>query len=317
MKIILVTPALPHSRSGNRATALRWRNILRDLGHKVDVTTSFKNGHYDAMIALHAWRSADSINQFYQQLPNKLLIVALTGTDIYKFINSHTKKTLYSIKISDHLVALHNMAHIAIPKLYRKKLSVIYQSAETVPKQIKKNRNTFDICVIGHLRNEKDPLRAAYAVRNLPKYSKIRVKQFGKAHNDKWSKLAIIETEKNLRYHWYGEVPHWRIRQVYGSADLMVLSSKMEGGANVISEACVAGLPIIASDIDGSIGLLGKDYPGYFKTGQTNELHHLLLKAEENPIYLNKLKNRCTRKASLFSYKNETNSWKKLLNKLR
>ena len=317
MKIILVTPALPHSRAGNRATAIRWRNILRDLGHHVHVDTIFSTGKYDAMVALHSWRSADSIQNFDEQHPDKPLIVALTGTDLYKFIKTNPKKTLHSIAVSDALVALHDLAYQAIPKQYCEKLSVIYQSAKSINRKNKKNKKHFDVCVIGHLRDEKDPLRAAYAVRNLPNKSKIRIKQFGKAHDMKWADLAEQEMEKNPRYRWYDEVPHWQIRKEYATNQLMVLSSKMEGGANVISEACVAGIPIIASNIVGSIGLLGKSYPGYYPVGKTNALRKQLLKAEMDHIYLSNLQRLCAKKSSLFDYKKEKNSWKKLLQKFK
>ena len=314
MKIILITPALPHSRAGNRATAIRWKNILCELGYRVEVVTKFTNKSYDAMVALHSWRSAESIQNFHAKYPEKLLIVALTGTDLYKFIKTHPKPTLHSIKVADALITLHELAHMAIPKRYRDKISVIYQSAKPIQKTEKKKKRNFNVCVIGHLREEKDPLRAAYAVRNLPESSRIRVKQFGKAHTQEWAIRARHEMSKNPRYIWHGEVPHWQIRKNYSNADIMVLSSKMEGGANVISEACVAGLPVIASDIAGSIGLLGKNYPGYYTVGNTRELRKLLLKVEKDKVFIKNLQKACSAKAKLFTYKNELNSWKKLLN---
>lgn len=319
MKIILITPALPSSRAGNRVTAVRWRNILRELGHKVVVKSDFnevgQTAHsFDAMLALHSWRSASSINNFKQQFPQKPLIVALTGTDLYKFIKSHPKPTLRSIQQADKLIALHDLAHLAIPKPYRKKMQVIYQSAEAIKRKKNTRKRYFDVCVIGHLREEKDPLRAAYAVRKLPDDSRIRVVQYGKAHKPAWAMRANNEMQKNIRYTWFNEVPHWKINQQYAKADLMVLSSKMEGGANVISEACAAGMPVIASKIDGSIGLLGKDYPGYYPCGDTKSLRKLLLEAEANKLFLNKLANACKTKASLFTYKKEKNSMKRLIN---
>ncbi len=316
MKIALITPALPHSRAGNRATAVRWKNILTELGHRIELSTSFANGQYDAMVALHSWRSAASIRHFYEQYPEKPLIVALTGTDLYKFINTHPRATLHSIKIADALVALHDLADLAIPKIYRKKVSVIYQSAKPINRKQKKNKRHFDVCVIGHLREEKDPLRAAYAVRNLPGHSRIRVKQYGKAHTPTWAKRAKQEMKNNPRYRWYGDVPHWQIRKQYATADAMVLSSKMEGGANVISEACVAGLPAICSDIIGSIGLLGKNNPGYYAVGDTKSLREILLKIETDKTLLNRLQQACLAKANLFTYEKEKNSWERLLNKL-
>ena len=319
MKILLITPALTNSRAGNRVTAIRWKNILTELGHRVtvkvstdDITqTSKKN---DTMLALHAWRSAASIDSFNQQFPQKPLIVALTGTDLYKFIHSHPKPTLRSIKQADALITLHDLAHLAIPKSARKKVQIIYQSAALIKRKANKNKRFFDVCVIGHLREEKDPLRTAYAVRKLPDDSRIRVKQYGKAHKPIWERRAKKEIQVNSRYKWYGEVPHWKINQLYANADLMVLSSKMEGGANVISEACTAGLPIVASDIDGSIGLLGSNYPGYYLCGNTSSLRELLIKAEMDKLFLARLTKACQAKANLFTYKKEKSSLKKLIN---
>ena len=322
MKILLITPALPSARAGNRVTAVRWRNILTNLGHRVIVKNSQDDiqdicATSDMMIALHAWRSADSILTFNTKCPEKPLIVALTGTDLYRFIHSHPKPTLRSIKLADALISLHDLAHLAIPKRYRKKVNVVYQSAKKVKRSVNKNKKYFDVCVIGHLREEKDPMRTAYAVRNLPNHSRIRVKQYGKAHNPSWEKRANKEMVSNLRYHWHGEVPHWKIRQQYATADVMVLSSKMEGGANVISEACVAGMPVLASNIDGSIGLLGKNYPGYYPYADTKSLQSLLLRAESDALFLNKLTNACKSKAPLFTYTKEKNNMRKLLNEFK
>ena len=313
MKIILITPALPRSRSGNRATATRWKNILEELGHRVDVDTEFTGGRYDAMVALHAWRSAASIRHFHTRFPDRLLVVALTGTDIYKFINTSPEPTLYSIRVADRLVTLHGLAGLAIPRKYRSKISVIHQSAKSAVRRDAKKKRRFNVCVVGHLREEKDPLRAAYAVRKLPAGSRIQVSQYGKAHTPVWAERAEREMQGNERYRWHGEVPHWRIRQVYVSADVMVLSSRMEGGANVISEACAAGLPIIASDIAGSVGLLGEEYPGYYATGNTRALRDMLLRAETDRAWLKRLQTACMGKAGLFSYANERDGWRRLL----
>lgn len=302
-------------------TAIRWKNILQDLQHHVSVATEYDGKSYDVMIALHAWRSAKAIKAFRQKCPDKVLIVALTGTDIYKFINTHRKVTMQSIKSADSLVCLHDLACLTIPESQQKKVSVIYQSAKPFNKplpdilEIKKSKRYFDICVVGHLRDEKDPFRAAYAVRDLPKESRIRIKQFGKAHSPEWGKLAKKEMLRNKRYQWLGEVKHWQIRKQYHHSKALVLSSKMEGGANVISEACVAGLPVIASDIDGSVGLLGVNYPAYFKVGDTKSLQNLLLRIENDPKFLRTLQKKCVAKANLFTYEKEKANWRKLLKK--
>jgi glycosyltransferase involved in cell wall biosynthesis len=66
----------------------------------------------------------------------------------------------------------------------------------------------------------------------------------------------------------------------------MVLSSLSEGGANVMSEAVAARVPVLATRIDGSIGLLGRDYPAYFPVGDTEALARLLNRIETDAAFL-------------------------------
>jgi len=147
----------------------------------------------------------------------------------------------------------------------------------------------FDICVIGHLRYEKDPLRAAFAVRRVAASSRLRIIHLGQAVDATWAAKARAEVARNPRYHWRGEVPGWAVRREWAKTRLMVLSSVMEGGANVISEAAVAGVPVIASDIAGNVGLLGRDYPGTYPVGDEAALARLLDRAETEPAFIEAL----------------------------
>jgi len=316
MNITIITPAKLKSLSGNRATATRWAFFLQQLGHKVTIAVKWNNKQCDLMIALHAWRSADDIRLFKKKYPQLPLIVAMTGTDLYRFIHTHPEQTISSIEKADQLVVLHDRAYLALPKEQRHKVNIIYQSAIPLPFPINRSKRTFDICVVGHLRDEKDALRTAYAVRDLPTSSRVRVKHYGKAHNEEWAKMAREEMKINPRYHWYGEMKHWQIRQQYARCHLMVLSSIMEGGANVISEATVAGLPIIASDIVGSIGLLGEDYLGYYPVQDTDALQKLLIKAENNPDFMQSLEQHCQQRSKLFLPEMEGQQWEELLDKM-
>ncbi len=316
MKITIITPAKPKSLSGNRATAQRWAYFLQQLGHKVSIAVKWDATPCELMIALHAWRSADDIARFKQQYPHLPLIVAMTGTDLYRFVHSHPEPTLASIKVADQLVVLHDLAYLALPKAAHHKINIIYQSAPPLPFAINRSKRTFDICVVGHLREEKDALRTAYAVRDLPGPSRIRVRHYGKAHDDEWAKMAHDEMQTNPRYHWFGEVKHWQIRKAYARCHLMVLSSIMEGGANVISEATVAGLPVIASKIVGSVGLLGEDFPGYYPVKDTGALRELLIKAENDPGFVRSLKHHGDQRAKLFLPAAECQQWKTLLDKM-
>ncbi len=120
----------------------------------------------------------------------------------------------------------------------------------------------------------------------------------------------------NPRYRWHGEIAQGRLRRVYASAHLLALPSRMEGGANVISEAVVAGLPVVASRIPGSIGLLGEDYPGFYPVADTQALRALLLRAESDPAFYHRLEVDCAARRDLFTPGRERAGWQALLGEL-
>ena len=316
MKISLVTPAGKKSRSGNRTTAVRWGRILKSLGHKVKISEEDDGVGADVMIAVHAWRSHKSIKAFSVKYPKHPLIVLLSGTDIYSFQHSHPKETLDSMQNATALVCLHDLVGDAIPKKYTKKLTTIYQSAKPLPFPKRPSKKTFDICVIGHLRDEKDPLRAAYATKFIQPNSKIRIIHLGKAHDKKWLHAVQKEQRHNPRFFSLGDVPSWRVRRQLCTSKAMVISSIMEGGANVVSEAIMAGIPIIASKIDGNIGLLGADYGGYFCTRNTEALACLLDKMEQDPRFLKRLTVQIIKRQGFFKQSRETQAWQALLKKI-
>jgi putative glycosyltransferase (TIGR04348 family) len=288
---------------------------LRALGHRVQVSVSYAGEPADLMVALHAWRSAAAIARFTDDHPGRALIVALTGTDAYRFIHSHPETTLRSIALADHLVGLHDLIAETVPVEHRAKVRVIYQSARPLSARVPATRG-FRVCVAGHLREEKDPLRPALAVRDLPATSRLRVDHYGAAHTPDWAAAAEAQMAVNPRYHWHGEVPHHRLRRVYGRAHLLVLPSRMEGGANVISEAVAAGLPVIASLIPGSVGLLGEGYPGFHPVADTAALRALLLRAESDSQFYRDLVAGCARRRHLFTPEGERERWAALLDEL-
>ena len=313
MKVALITPARLGSRSGNSMTAVRWASILRHLGCKISLSHEFNGESVDIMIALNAYRTANSIQKFRQQYPERPLVVALTGTDLYRFLNSHPEQTRGSIEAADRLVVLNNLAHNVLSPDQRRKCFVILESAAPLPNGRRLLIRNFDVCVIGHLRPEKDPLRTAQAARRLPASSKIRVRHYGKAHTNEWTEAAQEEMVYNPRYTWFGEVPHWQIRRVLARSRLMVLSSNIEGGPNCLSEAIVAGLPVITTNIDGCVGVLGPDYPGYFPVGDTTVLCEQLTRAENDALFLAKLEKFILNIAPRFAREEEQDRWATLL----
>lgn len=289
MKISLITPAKKHSKNGNRATALRWAKMLRAAGYRVRVDVDYTGEATDLMIAIHAWRSASAIERYRRRYPQGPLILCLSGTDVNTFLHAHPETTLRSMELADALICLHDLICKALPQHLLQKLHVVRQSAKPLSSPRHPAQKHFDICVIGHLRDEKDPFRTALAARLLPPSSHIRVIHLGKAHTPDFTAQAKAEMAANPRYRWRGEVPGWQVRREFGKTRLMVISSTQEGGANVISEAIVADVPIIASDIAGNVGLLGQDFPGYYPVGDEVALARVLERAENDPAFLKAL----------------------------
>jgi putative glycosyltransferase (TIGR04348 family) len=316
MRIVIITPARSSSRSGNGTTTDRWARILRELGHAVRVARRYDGAAADLMIALHAWRSAESIRDFRARLPERPLIVALSGTDINEYIDRDPAPTLHSLACADRLLALQELARQRVPARFRGKVRIVYQSAPSLQRTDRPVARGFDVAVIGHLRRVKDPFRAAKAARRLPATSRIRIVHLGAAETAQWAEMAEAEMKANPRYLWRGDRPRAEVRRLLRRARVMVLSSLSEGGANVISEAVAAGVPVLASRIDGSVGLLGRDYPGYFPVGDTAALARLLHRIETSPHFRARLRRAVARRAHLFRPAREKAAWKKLIREL-
>jgi putative glycosyltransferase (TIGR04348 family) len=313
VRVQLVTPGPLGINNGNQVTALRWAAILRRLGHRVTLRQTYDGAGCDALIALHARRSYDSIHEFHNLHPDLPLIVALTGTDVYRDIRSN-RKAQRSLRLASRLVVLQRMALAELPKPLRSKTRVIYQSALAVKaRKPRWNERPFRVSVIGHLRSEKDPLRTASAARSLPATSRVQITQVGRALDDRLASRARAEMERNPRYRWIGELPHPRAQRLLASSHLLVITSRMEGSSNVLSEALASHVPVIASAISGLIGTLGTNYPGLFSFGDTDALARLLWRSESDQKFYRLLKATCRRLAPLASPAREIAAWRQLL----
>jgi putative glycosyltransferase (TIGR04348 family) len=316
MAIILITPEGPSTRTGNAVAALRWARILRRLGHRVTLAAEYTDEPAEAMVAIHAWRSADAIGRFKARHPARPLILQLSGTDIYQYIIEDAAPTLRSMELADRLVALNSLAWRVIPKELRSKLRVIFQSAPKSARPRRPGERHVEIAVIGHLRDVKDPLRAAAAARLLPETSRIRIVHIGRPYTAEWEAKARAEMAANPRYVWRDDVPRTAVQNLLRRSHAMVLSSLSEGGANVISEAVVCGVPILASRMDGNVGLLGADYPGYFPVGDTRALARLMGRIETDRGFVARLRHAVARRAPLFRPEREATAWRRLLAEL-
>lgn len=281
MNILLINPATSSARKGNHVTSDRWKRRLETLGHTVHVQSSYTEGDWDALVALHAYKSLGSIEDFTQHHPDARVIVALTGTDVYRDLDEKPE-TRQSLELADELVVLQELARNELPEELRDKAHVVHQSVENRPETGVRPNGTADNFIaltVAHLRDVKDPLRLAYAVERLPDDSTVKAYHLGAVLEDDYHE-QLEEVESSARFKYLGEKPRDTILEFMKGADVLVVPSRLEGGANVVSEAIAVGTPVLASDIPGNRGLLGDDYPGYFPVGDTEALTELLIECE-------------------------------------
>jgi putative glycosyltransferase (TIGR04348 family) len=267
------------------------------------------------MIALHARRSHDSIARFAAAFPQRPLVVMLTGTDLYADIRVDAAAKL-SLRLATRLVVLQHAGLLELAPSLRCKTRVIYQSTRPVKKPAAL-KSSFEVCISGHLREVKDPFRLNAALKYLPAQSRICAVQLGGAMSDSMKKEAERRMRREPRYRWLGEVTHGAALKRLARARLMVISSRMEGGANVVTEALATGVPIIASRISGNIGMLGQDYAGYFPFGDERALARVLWRAESDPEFYARLKRQCGARRGLTHRSREKTALRRLLREVQ
>lgn len=272
--IAIVTPARAGTRNGNRHTAQRWAAHLRAAGHRVSVGTEWNGRPCDLLLALHARRSHPSIVAYRKRFPSAPLVVALTGTDLYRDLPA-SREAQQSLAFADLIVTLQSEAGKELERKFRAKVRVVYQSSDASVRQAPP-RDRFRVAVVGHLRTEKDPFRAALALSRLR--HDLEVVQVGDALFPEFSIQARKHMKRDARYRWLGGRSHREALGWIARSHALVVSSLMEGGANVICEAARIGTPVLASRISGNIGMLGRNYPGYFPTFDEKALGRLMQK---------------------------------------
>jgi putative glycosyltransferase (TIGR04348 family) len=310
----VATPAPAGARSGNRITALRWGKRLRELGWHVRIAETWRGEPCELLVALHARRSHASIARHAELRPAEPRVVALTGTDLYGDIHTDASARA-SIELATRLVVLQPFGVRQLPERLRTKACTIRQSALPPREPLRiAPPDAFLACALGHLRDVKDPLLAAQAVQILPETSRIRVLHLGAALDDAWRRRAESAARAAApRWRWLGERPRIEALRILAGADLLVLTSTQEGGANVVTEAIACGIPVLSTRIDGSLGILGDDYPGYFDVGDAPGLAAQLQRCESDPAFIGALRAHCAALRPIIDPARERESWRTLL----
>ncbi len=295
--LCIVTPALAAANNGNWQTASRWARMLAG-DYRVSVVARWAGEPFDAMIALHARRSAASIADWSMQLVRRPLVVVLTGTDLYRDILSDTAAQA-SLAVADRLLVLHELAPLDVPAAHRGKTVVCFQSC-TAWRPHDKTQRRLRALMVGHLRDEKDPATYFAAARGLSRRSDILLDHIGAPLDAELGSQAQALVREQPGYRWLGALNHRDTRARIQRAHVLVHCSRIEGGAHVVMEAVRSGTPVIASRIPGNVGMLGPDYAGYFAPGDAAALAALLERARDDPAMLPALQTQCANRAPLF-----------------
>ena len=252
----------------------------------------------DVLIALHARRSAASIDAFARAHPQRPLVVVLTGTDLYRDITVDASAQR-SLAQATHLVVLQDQGVQQLPAALRGKCSVIYQSAPRL-QPVPPPQRMLHVVSVGHLRDEKDPATYMRAAQRLRERRDIRFTHIGDALDLALGAAAQRTQAECPHYRWLGGMPRAAARQHIRRAQLLVSTSRMEGGAQVILEAAQSGTAVVASNIPGNVGMLGPGHAGYFELGDDAGLAKVIARSRDEPPFLATLRAQTIARAPLF-----------------
>ena len=302
LRVVIVSPALADANNGNWQTARRWQALLSP--HSARIVRQWpdaKASDDQVMLALHARRSADSVQAWHAQHNQRGLGVVLTGTDLYRDI-AHDPQAQRSLALARSLVVLQGLGIASLPPEHQAKAQVIFQSTGKRQTLLKTTRHLRAV-MVGHLREEKDPLTLMAAARLLPPERRILIDHIGAPLDTALGKAAQATRTQCPHYRWLGALSHAKTLQRIQRAHLLVHTSRMEGGAHVLMEAICSGTPVLVSRIDGNMGLLGADYAGVFEPGDAQGLANLLMACREpvgGPAVVAHLQHQCALRAPLF-----------------
>ncbi len=312
-----MTPALADANNGNWQTAQRWARMLGEA-YRVHLASDWQPDGPAAgaqlLIALHARRSAASVAAWRAAHPQRPVLLALTGTDLYRDIQ-HDPSAQQSLALADALLVLNELGPQSLPEKLRNKCHVVLQSCSARATSPKTPRHLRAL-MVGHLREEKDPRTFFAAVERLAERTDIFLDHIGTALDPALGELARALAMRNPRYRWLGALPHAQVRKRIQAAHVLVHPSRMEGGAHVVMEAIRSGTPVLASHIDGNVGLLGADYGGYFAPGDAPGLAASIAQLRDNVDFQDQLQQQVLQRSALFAPEREAASLQTLVAQL-
>jgi putative glycosyltransferase (TIGR04348 family) len=221
LRVVIVSPAMAEANNGNWQTARRWQQLLS--AHSARIVRQWPDAHAGddhVMLALHARRSADSVQAWHARHGQRGLGLVLTGTDLYRDIG-HDTQAQSALALAHSLVVLQGLGVKSLPPQHQPKARVIFQSTgsrQTLPKTSRHLR----VVMVGHLREEKDPLTLMAAARLLPPDAGVFIDHIGAALDPALGQAAQATQAQCPHYRWLGAVPHAQTLQRIQRAHLLV-----------------------------------------------------------------------------------------------
>ncbi|SHI40392.1 Glycosyltransferase involved in cell wall bisynthesis [Rubritalea squalenifaciens DSM 18772] len=308
MQILITSPYPLDSPKGNSITALRIERLLKQAGHQASAVHGTLPTGADAMIALHATKTYPLSAAFKQQHPGKPLILYLTGTDLYRDLLERKPDCLNAMELADILVVSQPASLSSIPEQYQQKSRVVRASIVIPKLEDVSPPPQPSFALVAHLRPVKNPFllnRALEQLGGLP----LHAYTLGSALDEKMIEEAHSWQAKDPRFRWLDNVPYPQALSWISQVTATINSSHLEGGANAVGESILLGTPVLASKIEGNLGMLGDDYAGYFTPDDPGSLATIIRRVIEEPEFLQLLRQQIHTRQTCFSPAIETQGW--------
>lgn len=315
VRVAIASPYPLSSPKGNTVTARRIGGILRGLGYAARESHGWDGEPAEVLISLHATKGASAVAAYRAAHPEGKIVLVLTGTDLYRELGKETGEGTACLASADCLVVSQEASLRSVPTEFRDKARVVWQSVEVdVPDpRPEPEAGRLDLTVVGHMREVKNPFVAVRVVHDHPGWRDVRVWQLGEALEEAFAVEARKWEAREPRYRWLGSLPRSEVVGWLCRSAATVNSSWMEGGANAVTEAILVGTPVLASRVEGNMGLLGEDYAGYFEAGDEAGLAGLIEQVRIDPAARNGLRRQVEERQGLFRREREVEAWRDLL----
>jgi glycosyltransferase involved in cell wall biosynthesis len=313
MKVCVASPYPLSELKGNSVTTDRIVAMLNEGGVDARGSHGYDGDPADVLIALHAVKGAPAVFDFREKAPQGKVIVLLTGTDIYQGLPEGSEIGHDALRSADRIVVPQEAAILRLPEEVRDKTVVIRSSLDPIAIKAGPLKSPFVISVVGHPRPVKRSFLTIETVARHPEWRDLEVWQIGQALDEESRKTAAAWARNDHRYRWFGGLPRQESLARCAESSLMINSSILEGGAHAVLEAMTMGVPVLASRIEGNVGLLGDDYPGYFEEGKLDEALQAIV---DKRVDLEDWVSLASERMDRFSRESESTSWLDLLAEL-